>query len=108
MGDPYYWYWATSSTTMRPAPGPSMGEVLLVVLIPLILIALCLGFALWEVDDHPRRRRGLTRHERHERHVLAELERALQADAPDLARRFADFDARAPSSPPPRRRETTT
>ena len=103
MGDPYYWYWMTDSTT--PAAPPALGDVLIIVLIPLLVVALCLGLAVWGGQDHRSRARTLTRSERR---ALAAIERGLRIDAPDLARRLSAFDAGAPTpSRPPRGTETT-
>ncbi len=106
MADPYYWYWTTYPTTRATQPSPSLTEVLVVMLIPLLIIALCLGFALW--DHHDRRSHG-RRLTRRELRALAAIEDALRDDDPDLARRFADFAANTPSPErSPRRTETAT
>lgn len=105
MGDPYYWYWATYRTT-HGSPAPSLGEVLIIVLIPVLAVALCVGVATWERTQRRRRERGLTRRERR---ALAAIEGALRAEDPDLARRLTDFAAGAPVAPPsPRPTETQT
>jgi hypothetical protein len=85
--DPYGWYWMTSATG---APrSPTVAEVLALVSIPLLLVAVCIVLAARErirsVDDQrdggaPLRRRDQRR--------LAEIERHLSHDDPELARQL--------------------
>jgi hypothetical protein len=103
--DPYYWYWTSYQTTQTPPPAPSPTDLAVILLVPLALVAVCLGVALWE-RTAPRRRER--RSLRCERRALASIELVLRRSDPDLARRLDDFDADTPSRPAPGRTESAT
>lgn len=99
MPDPSYWYWASYSTTQVPPPTPSVADIVIAVLTSIaVLTLLGLAFALWDRKDRGEPSSGL---DRHERHVLAVIERGLRTDDPAFVTHFRDLLVQAsnPSCP---------
>jgi hypothetical protein len=98
---PYSYLWYAENARPTPTPPVAPWGVVLALLGACVVVALVAGVA--GSPAATGRRRG-ARASRHDRRVLATFERALQADDPDLVRRFEALAAagapRRPAAPP--------
>ena len=96
MPDPSYWYWASYSSTHGPPPGPSVADVVLAVLMSIVVLTLlAVAFSMWDRKDRGELSAGL---DRHERHLLAVIERGLRTDDPAFVTHFRELSVHASSA----------